>query len=59
MNKAELILYKTQDSDIVIDVLVDNETVWLTQAQMGILFDRNRTVINRHISNVFEEGEQR
>jgi len=57
MNKTELILYKTQDSDITIDVLVDNETVWLTQAQMGMLFDRNRTVINRHIRNVFREGE--
>jgi len=57
MNKTELILYKTQDSDITIDVLVENESVWLTQSQMGMLFGRNRTVINRHINNVFEEGE--
>jgi len=57
MNKTELILYKTQDSDITIDVLVENESVWLTQSQMGLLFGRNRTVINRHINNVFEEGE--
>jgi prophage maintenance system killer protein len=39
------------------DVLVENETVWLTQSQMGVLFGRNRTVINKHISNIFDEGE--
>jgi len=55
--KSEIVLYKTQEGDISIDVLVDKETVWLTQSQMGILFGRNRTVINRHIRNVFEEGE--
>jgi len=52
MNKKELILYKTKDSDITIDVLIDNETVWLTQAQMGMLFDKGRTTINEHIKNV-------
>ena len=52
MNKTELILYKTKDSDITIDVLIDNETVWLTQAQMGMLFDKGRTTINEHIKNV-------
>jgi prophage maintenance system killer protein len=57
MNKTELILYQTQDSDITIDVLVENETVWLTQAQMGMLFDKGRTTINEHIKNVFSEGE--
>ena len=57
MNKGEIILYKTKESEITIDVLVENETVWLTQSQMGILFNRNRTVINRHIHNIFEEGE--
>ena len=56
-NKSEIILYRTQDSDISIDVLVENDTVWLTQSQMSILFDRNRTVINKHIRNVFDEGE--
>ena len=56
-NKGEIILYRTKDSDITIDVLVENETVWLTQTQMSILFDRDRTVINRHIRNAFDEGE--
>ena len=57
MNKSKIILYQTQESDITIDVLVENDTVWLSQSQMGMLFDRNRTVINRHIRNVFDEGE--
>ena len=56
-NKGEIILFKAKDNDISIDVLIENETVWLTQSQMGILFNRNRTVINRHIRNVFDEGE--
>ena len=57
MNKSEIILYKTNDNDISIDVLVENETVWLTQDQMGMLFERDRTVIKRHIHNAFNEGE--
>jgi hypothetical protein len=57
LEKGEIILYKTKDSDISIDVLIENETVWLTQKHMGMLFDRNRTVINRHIRNVFDKGE--
>jgi len=57
MNKSEIILYKTKDCDISIDVLVENDTVWLTQSQMGLLFNRNRTVINKHICNIFEEEE--
>ncbi|MDR0332312.1 MAG: virulence RhuM family protein [Dysgonamonadaceae bacterium] len=57
MNKSEIILYQTQDSDISIDVFVENETVWLSQSQMGMLFGRNRTVINRHIRNIYDEGE--
>ncbi|MDR0871971.1 MAG: virulence RhuM family protein [Prevotellaceae bacterium] len=57
MNTKDLILYKTQEGDITIDVLVENDTVWLTQSQMGMLFGRNRTVINKHIHNIFNEGE--
>lgn len=55
--KSEIILYEAQDNNIALDVLFKNETVWLTQSQMGTLFDRDRTVINRHIRNIFEEGE--
>ncbi|MDR1761441.1 MAG: virulence RhuM family protein [Bacteroidales bacterium] len=57
MNKSEIILYQTQDNDILVDVLLENETVWLTQAQMSILFDKDRRTVGEHIKNVFKEGE--
>jgi len=57
MNKSELILYKTQDSDITIDVLIDKETVWLTQAQIGFLFGTQRPAITKHLNNIFKSGE--
>jgi len=52
----ELILYQP-DNTIKIEVRLENETVWLTQAQMVMLFERNRTVITKHIKNIFQEGE--
>jgi hypothetical protein len=55
MNKSEIILYKTQNSDIIIDVLVDNETVWLNRQQMAFLFDRDIKTIGKHINNALKE----
>ncbi|GHT21917.1 DNA-binding protein [Bacteroidia bacterium] len=55
-NKNEIILYQP-DNAIQLEVLVENETVWLTQAQMVILFGRDQSVISRHINNVFKENE--
>jgi hypothetical protein len=55
-NKAEIILYQP-DNSLKLEVLLENETVWLTQAQMVTLFERERTVITKHINNVFNEGE--
>ena len=45
------------DETIRLEVRVENETVWLTQAQISSLFQRGRSVITRHINNVFKEGE--
>ena len=56
-NKGELIIYQTEDGLTKIDVRMDNETVWLTRKQMAELFDRDLSVIGRHIRNIFEEGE--
>lgn len=53
----EIILYKSTDGIIKLDVLFSNETVWLTQEQMSILFQRDKSVISRHIQNIFDEGE--
>jgi len=54
--KGEIILYQPDDS-IQLEVMVQDETVWLTQAQMVLLFERDRSVITKHINNVFIEGE--
>jgi hypothetical protein len=57
MNKGDIILYQNQDGSIKIDVRLEDETVWLTQAQMALLFGKGRTTITEHIQNVFAEGE--
>jgi hypothetical protein len=54
--KNEIILYQP-DSSVQLDVMLENETVWLTQAQMVILFDRDQSVISKHIKNIFKEKE--
>ena len=53
---GEIVLYQPDD-DIRIEVRLENETVWLTQQQMSELFQKDRTVITRHINNIFKEGE--
>ena len=57
LTKGEIILYQTADGKTNIDVKLENETVWLTKEQMAILFQRDRSVISRHINNIFREGE--
>jgi prophage antirepressor-like protein len=57
MNKGEIILYRPQDDDVAIDVLVENETVWLTQAQIAELFEMTPQNITIHIRNVYKEKE--
>ena len=56
-NNSQLVIYQAPDGDMSIDVTVQNETVWLSQGQMAELFDKDQSVIARHISNVFKEGE--
>jgi len=55
-NQNKIILYQP-DNNIHIDVIIDNDTVWLTQAQMVVLFERNQSVLSRHINNIFSESE--
>lgn len=55
--KNEIVIYQTTDNQTEVQVQFDNQTVWLTQAQMVILFERDQSVISRHIRNVFAEGE--
>ena len=56
-NRGKIVIYQTKDGKTSIDVKLENETVWLTQAQMADLFQKDRTVIGRHINNVYREGE--
>lgn len=51
------ILYSTAEGAVKLNVLLENETIWLTQEQMSQLFERERSVITKHIGNVFNEGE--
>jgi hypothetical protein len=55
-NKDEIVLYQLGNS-LQLEVKVEYETVWLTQAQMVLLFERDQSVISRHIRNIFKEGE--
>ena len=55
--KNEIVLFETEDRSVTLPVAVQNETVWLTQAQMMTLFERDQSVISRHINNVFKEEE--
>ncbi|WP_407458275.1 RhuM family protein [Fibrobacter sp.] len=56
VSTGEIVLYQPE-GEVKLEVRVENETVWLTQAQMGILFERERSVIAKHIGNVFKEKE--
>ena len=56
MEKGEIVLYQP-DEMVKLEVRMENETVWLTQAQIAELFERDRTVITKHINNVFKEKE--
>ncbi|MBA4276902.1 virulence RhuM family protein [Flavobacterium sp.] len=57
MNTGEILIYQNQEGSIKIDVRLEEETVWLTQAQIALLFGKGRTTITEHIQNVFIEGE--
>jgi len=54
---GKIILYQSEDGHVSIDVHLKDETVWLTQAQMEKLFQRDQSVISRHVNNIFKEGE--
>jgi hypothetical protein len=56
-NQSAFILFKTEDDKISVDVRIADDTVWLIQRQMAALFERDRSVIVKHIGNIFSEGE--
>lgn len=53
----EIIIYQTEDGHTKIDVKLEGETVWLTQAQLCELYQTSKSIISKHIKHIFEEGE--
>lgn len=56
-NKTNLIMYTTEDGVTKIQATFDNDTVWLSIDQMAELFQRDKSVIGKHVRNIFSEGE--
>jgi hypothetical protein len=54
---SQIVLYRTEDGQTQVEVNLQRETVWLDTHQMARLFDRDRTVILRHLSNVYKTNE--
>jgi hypothetical protein len=54
---SEIVIYQTADQHTELEVQFDGDTVWLNQEQLVLLFDRDQSVISRHIRNAFKEGE--
>ena len=54
---GQVAVYEAPDGQVQVDVRLERDTVWLTQSQMAELFDRDRSVVSRHIRNAFREGE--
>ncbi len=54
---SEIIIFKTNDEAVSVNVVLENETVWLTIEQMSILFEKSKSTVNEHILNIYAEGE--
>lgn len=57
MDDNKIIIYNTPDGETAVSVNLDGDTVWLSQQQMAVLFDKDRTVITRHINNIYKTKE--
>ncbi|MBI4744714.1 MAG: virulence RhuM family protein [Actinobacteria bacterium] len=55
--KGEIVIYKTAENEIELDVRLEEETVWLRQEEISDLFDKDRSVITKHINNIFKDKE--
>ncbi len=53
----EIVIFRTNDESINVEVRFEDETAWLTQDQMSVLFSKSKSTINEHIKNIFQEGE--
>lgn len=56
-NQGNIVIYQTEDGNTRIEVKMEHDTLWLSQAQIATLFAVDRTVVTKHLGNIFEEGE--
>jgi len=56
-SKDQIVIYKDKDGAVKVDVKLHEEMVWLTQAQIAELFDKERSIITKHISSILKEKE--
>ena len=56
-NQGNIVIYQSEDGQTCIEVKMEQETIWLTQAQIAELFVVDRSVVTKHLGNIFEEGE--
>lgn len=56
-NQSDFILYTSNDGDVKVEVVLQDENIWLAQKTMGELFGKDRSVITKHIANIFSSGE--
>jgi hypothetical protein len=54
---AQFLIYKSDNQDVKVEVLLHDENIWLTQEQMAQLFGKAKSTINEHIKNIFKDGE--
>lgn len=56
-NQGNIVIYQTEDGNTRLEVKMEDDTLWLSQAQIATLFAVDRTVVTKHLGNIFEEGE--
>lgn len=57
LNKGDVMIYQTSKKEVELKVRFENESVWLSQTQIVVLFNKDQSVISRHIKNIFKDGE--
>lgn len=57
MNESNILLYETENGKIKVDIILKDETIWLTQKSMSELFGVNVPAINKHLNNIYDEEE--
>ena len=55
--ETKIVIYEDVNGEIKLDVSLENDTLWLSQKQLEVLFDRDKSVISRHIKNIFKDEE--